>query len=65
MDQIAQVNTLSMSWCLDCHRTHNVQFTDNKFYGSYKKFHEDMKAGKIDAVTVKMTGGEECAKCHY
>ena len=65
MDQIAQVNTLSMGWCLDCHRTRNVQFTDNKFYGSYKKFHEDMKAGKIDAVTVKMTGGEDCAKCHY
>ncbi len=65
MDQIAQVNTLSMGWCLDCHRTHQVQFADNKFYGSYKKFHEDMKAGKIDAVTVKMIGGEDCAKCHY
>ena len=65
MDQIAQVNTLSMGWCLDCHRTHKVQFTDNKFYGSYKKYHENLKAGKIDAVTVKMTGGEDCAKCHY
>jgi len=65
MDQIAQVNTLSMGWCLDCHRTHKVQFTENNFYGSYKKLHEDLKAGKIDQVNVKMIGGENCAKCHY
>ncbi len=65
MDQIAQVNTLSMGWCLDCHRSHKVQFTENNFYGSYKKLHEDLKAGKIDQVNVKMIGGEDCAKCHY
>ena len=64
MDQIAQVKTLSMGWCLDCHRKHKVQFT-NKFYGAYKKLHEELKAGKIDQVTVKMIGGEDCAKCHY
>ncbi|HFB61355.1 MAG TPA: cytochrome C, partial [Bacteroidetes bacterium] len=65
MDQIAQVKDLSMGWCLDCHRSRKVQFTDNKFYGAYKKLHEEMKAGKIDLVTVKMIGGEDCAKCHY
>lgn len=65
MDQIAQVNTLSMGWCLDCHRTHKVQFTENNFYGAYKKLHEDLKAGKINQVNVKMIGGEDCAKCHY
>ncbi len=65
MDQIAQVNNLSMGWCLDCHRKHEVQFTDNKFYEQYKKLHEDMKSGKIDKVTVKMIGGEDCQKCHY
>jgi len=65
MDQIAQVKDLSMGWCLNCHRTHKVQFTNNKFYGSYKKLHEKLKAGKIDMVTVKMIGGEDCQKCHY
>ncbi len=65
MDQIAQVKDLSMGWCLDCHRTHKVQFTNNKFYGAYKKLHEELRAGKIDLVTVKMIGGEDCAKCHY
>ncbi len=65
MDQIAQVKDLSMGWCLDCHRSHKVQFTNNKFYGAYKKLHEELRAGKIDQVTVKMIGGENCSKCHY
>ncbi len=65
MDQVAQVQTLSMGWCLDCHRTHEVQFTDNKFYEHYKQLHEDLKSGKTDIVTVKMIGGEDCQKCHY
>lgn len=65
MDQIAQVKNLSMGWCLDCHRKHKVQFTNNKFYGAYKKLHEELREGKIDQVTVKMVGGEDCAKCHY
>ncbi len=65
MDQIAQVEDLSMGWCLDCHRSHKVQFAENKFYESYKKLHEDLKSGKINAVNVKMIGGEDCMKCHY
>ena len=65
MDQVAQVENLSMGWCLDCHRTHEVQFADNKFYDQYKKYHEDLKEGKIGKVTVKMIGGEECQRCHY
>ncbi len=65
MDQIAQVKNLSMGWCLHCHRTHKVQFTENKFYGQYKKLHEDLKSGKIKQVNVKMIGGEDCQKCHY
>ncbi len=65
MDVVAQVKTLSMGWCLDCHRTHKVQFTNNKFYGQYKKLHEDLKSGKIKDVTVKMIGGADCASCHY
>ena len=65
MDVVAQVKDLSMGWCLDCHRSHKVQFTDNKFYGAYKKLHEELREGKIDLVTVKMIGGEDCQKCHY
>ena len=65
MDQIAQVNDLSMGWCLDCHRKHKVQFVNNKFYAQYKALHDKLKAGKIKDVTVKMVGGEDCQKCHY
>jgi hypothetical protein len=42
-----------------------VQFTDNKFYSIYEKFHEDMKNKKLDSVTVEKIGGTECQKCHY
>ena len=65
MDVVGQVNDLSMGWCLDCHRSKNVQFANNKFYDSYKKYHQELKEGKIGGVTVKMIGGEDCAKCHY
>ncbi len=65
MDQVAEVHQLSMGWCLSCHRKHKVQFNHNKFYAQYKKLHEELKAGKIDKVTVSMVGGEDCAKCHY
>jgi cytochrome c553 len=64
MDQITQVNDLSMGWCVKCHRETGVQF-DNKFYGKYEQLHKDLKAGKIDKVTVEKIGGTDCMKCHY
>jgi cytochrome c551/c552 len=65
MGEVKQFADLSMGWCVNCHRESKVQFTDNKFYSIYEKFHEDMKNKKIDSVTVEMIGGTECQKCHY
>lgn len=71
MDQVYQFADLSMGWCVNCHRETKVQFYDsasgtgNKFYSIYEKFHEDLKAGRIDSVTVEKIGGTECQKCHY
>ncbi|MGN6531479.1 MAG: c-type cytochrome [Ginsengibacter sp.] len=70
MDEVAQFSDLSMGWCVNCHRTTNVQFDDNKghgnkFYSTYEKFHQDIKDKKYDSVTVQMIGGTECGKCHY
>ena len=70
MDEIKQFAELSMSWCINCHRTTHVDFnyndsTGNKFYGIYEKFHNDIKNHKMDSVTVKDIGGIECQKCHY
>ena len=70
MGEVAQFADLSMGWCVNCHRNSNVQFNDdkgngNKFYSLYEKFHQDIKDGKYDSVTVEKIGGTECQKCHY
>ena len=71
MDEVKQFTDLSMGWCVNCHRTTKVDFynpkdsTGNKFYSIYEKFHNDLKSGKMDSVTVESIGGTECQKCHY
>ncbi len=70
MDKVGQQADLSMGWCVNCHRDTKVNFnysdsTGNRFYSLYEKFHNDVKAGKMDSVTVKDIGGLECQKCHY
>jgi len=65
MGEVYQFANLSMGWCVNCHRDTKVQFTDNKFYSIYEKFHEDLKNKKMDSVTVEKIGGTECMKCHY
>jgi hypothetical protein len=71
MDVVEQKAELSMGWCINCHRETKVNFyngkdsTGNKFYSIYEKFHNDIKNGKMDSVTVQDIGGLECQKCHY
>ena len=68
MDEVKQFAELSMGWCINCHRTTQVQFKDNGFYSIYQKFHDDLKSGRIDStkgITVEKIGGTECQKCHY
>jgi cytochrome c2 len=71
MDVVKQQAELSMGWCVNCHRETKVDFNDkekgtgNQFYSIYEKFHNDIKSGKMDSVTVKDIGGLECQKCHY
>jgi cytochrome c551/c552 len=65
MDEAYQFADLSMGWCVNCHRETKVQFTSNKFYSIYEKFHEDLKKNPSDSVTVEKIGGTECQKCHY
>jgi hypothetical protein len=64
MDVIGQANDLSMGWCINCHRTRNINF-QNKFYTAYKDLGDKFHKGEIDTVTVDMVGGIECMKCHY
>ena len=65
MDVVAQYAPLSMGWCINCHRQTEVQFADNEYYNSYELYHEQMKNGERDKVTVEEIGGLECQKCHY
>jgi len=65
MDRLAQVEDLSMGWCLDCHRKTEVQFNDNGFYKKYVRFHEELNSGKRSKVTVDDIGGNNCQTCHY
>ena len=65
MDEIIQVEDLSMGWCIECHRTKEVQFANNKFYEQYAELHKRVKDGEVGKVTVQMMGGDDCQKCHY
>jgi cytochrome c551/c552 len=65
MKEVRQFTPLSMGWCVNCHRETEVQFKGNAYYETFKQYHEDMKSGKLEKVTVEDIGGVECQKCHY
>lgn len=65
MDEVHQASTLSMGWCINCHRQTQVQFANNNYYSIFEKYHEEIKSGKRTGVTVEDIGGVECQKCHY
>lgn len=65
MDEVYQYATLGMGWCVNCHRTTKVQFTENHYYSIFTKYEQQLKMHQIDSVTVEMQGGTQCQKCHY
>ncbi len=65
MDEVKQFAPLSMGWCVNCHRQTKVQFENNSYYTIFQKYHDEIKEGKRDGVTVEDVGGIECQKCHY
>ncbi len=65
MDEVKQFSPLTMGWCVNCHRQTKVQFENNDYYKIFEKYHQEMKDGKREGVTVEDIGGLECQKCHY
>ena len=67
MKLVGQYAPLSMGWCINCHRETEVKsFGNNNYYlESYKQYHDDIKSGKKEKITVEDIGGLECQKCHY
>jgi len=62
MDEMRQFSPLTMGWCLDCHKTTEVNM-NNEYY---TKIHKDLsKKYNVEKVTIAELGGKECAKCHY
>lgn len=64
MEEVYQYSSLTMGWCINCHRETEVQVEDN---GYYAEMHDKLKEkyGEDAKITVEMIGGLECGKCHY
>jgi mono/diheme cytochrome c family protein len=63
MEILEQHSPLTMGWCINCHRTTNVNVKDNKYYESIHKALSE-KYG-VEELTAAQMGGLECGKCHY
>ena len=59
MAVVKQWNTLTMGWCINCHRETKVQAKGNDYYNDLVKAHD---GGELKVVDI---GGLECSKCHY
>lgn len=63
MEIVEQFAPLTMGWCINCHRTTNVNLASNEYYA---KIHEELsKKYGIEKLTIAELGGTECGKCHY
>ncbi|WP_117178884.1 cytochrome c3 family protein [Mariniflexile rhizosphaerae] len=63
MEVVSQFAPLTMGWCIECHRTTNVNMKDNAYY---EKIHKELaKKYGVKEVTAAQMGGLECGKCHY
>jgi len=63
MVEVKQFSKLTMGWCIECHKTTEVDMKNN---GYYKNIHDQLsKKYGIEKVTVAQMGGQECGKCHY
>jgi len=62
MEVVQQRSTLTMGWCIDCHRKTDVNTKENAYYDKLVELH----AKKSDKpLKVADIGGLECSKCHY
>lgn len=67
MDEVKMANDFTMGWCIECHRTTEVDMSNEYNSQYYAELHEKLKKeyGENTKITVDAIGGLECAKCHY
>ena len=63
MKEVYQYAPLTMKWCINCHKTRDVNYKGNAYYDKIIAAHDQMKKGV--QVTPAVLGGIECGKCHY
>jgi mono/diheme cytochrome c family protein len=62
MEVVQQKSTLTMGWCIDCHRKTDVNSKGNAYYDALLTAHNSTSK---ESMKVEDIGGLECAKCHY
>ncbi|HLT81806.1 MAG TPA: c-type cytochrome [Cyclobacteriaceae bacterium] len=62
MDVVRQHSLLTMGWCIDCHRTTELNTRGNAYYDRLVELHGQASEG---AMKVMDNGGLDCSKCHY
>lgn len=68
MDVVKMANDFTMGWCIECHRTTEVDMNNPYNSAYFSKLHDKLKKQypKSDGkITVDAIGGLECGKCHY
>lgn len=63
MEIVEQHSSLTMGWCINCHRETNVKVKGNAYYD---KIHEQLKEKYgVESFKASQMGALECGKCHY
>ncbi|MGB3617808.1 MAG: cytochrome c3 family protein [Catalinimonas sp.] len=63
MEVVEQHSTLTMGWCINCHRETVVNADGNAYYDKLLELHDAETGGA--PMHVADIGGLECSKCHY
>ncbi len=62
MEVVEQRHSLTMGWCIDCHRKTDVNAKGNEYYDALLEAHNKEA---VEPMKVEDIGGLECARCHY
>jgi len=62
MEVVQQYSSLTMGWCINCHRETVVKTDGNAYYDKLVKMHAENSKDPLKVVNI---GGLECSKCHY
>ncbi len=63
MEVVGQYASLTMGWCINCHRETEVNAEGNDYYNKLLEWHSTNNDD--EPMVVEDIGGLECVKCHY